>query len=197
MLCVAATTMGGYDVLGENWKTACEFAAERGETMDRACLRLVGPMHLAETREKAIDNVQFGLTKWVDYFSTINPMAAGDDMTGDPIEGMIKSGRAVIGTPDDAIEMIERLDEQSGGFGCFLQLAHNWADLQQTKRSYELFSRYVIPHFEKANNNRADSLQWASDNGAEFIGAAMTAAMAMFQKHNAEQAEKKKAGSKN
>lgn len=193
MLCVAATTMGGYDVLGENWKTACEFAAERGETMDRSCLRLVGPMHLAETREKAIENVQFGLTKWVDYFSTINPMAAGDDMTGDPIEGMIKSGRAVIGTPDDAIEMIERLDAQSGGFGCFLQLAHNWADVQQTKRSYELFSRYVIPHFEKANDNRVDSLQWASDNGKEFIGAAMTAAMAMFQKHNAEQTEKKKA----
>lgn len=197
MLCVAATTMDGYDVLGENWKTACEFAAERGETMDRSCLRLVCPMHLAETREKAVENVQFGLTKWVDYFSTINPMAAGDDMTGDPIEGMIKSGRAVIGTPDDAIEMIERLDKQSGGFGCLLQLAHNWADLQQTKRSYELFARYVIPHFEKANDNRADSLQWASENGAEFIGAAMTAAMAMFQKHNAEKAKKKASSSEN
>ena len=124
-------------------------------------------------------------------------MAAGDDMTGDPIEGMIKSGRAVIGTPDDAIEMIERLDKQSGGFGCLLQLAHNWADLQQTKRSYELFARYVIPHFEKANDNRADSLQWASENGAEFIGAAMTAAMAMFQKHNAEKAKKKASSSEN
>jgi len=193
MLCVAATTMGGYDVLGENWKTACEFAAERGGTMDRSVLRLVGPMHLAETREKAMQNVQFGLDKWVSYFSTINPMAAGDDMSGDPIEGMIESGRAVIGTPDDAIAMIERLDKQSGGFGCFLQLAHNWADIQQTKRSYELFSRYVIPHFEKANQGRSDSLQWASDNGEQFIGAAMTAAMTMFQKHNAEQAEKKKA----
>lgn len=192
MLCVAATSMGGYDVLGENWKTACEFAAERGETMDRSSLRLVGPMHIAESREQAYDNVQFGLQKWVDYFSTINPMAAGDDMSGDPIESMVESGRAVIGTPDDAIEMVERLDKQSGGFGCFLQLAHNWADFAQTKRSFELFSRYVIPHFEDANDARADSMKWASDNSEQFIGAAMTAAMSMFQKHNAEQAEKKK-----
>jgi limonene 1,2-monooxygenase len=193
MLCVAATTMGGYDVLAENWKTACELAAERGETMDRAGLRLVGPMHIAETREQATRNVQFGLQKWVDYFSTINPMAAGDDLSGDdPVEAMLESGRAVIGTPDDAIAMIERLEEQAGGFGCFLQLAHNWADFEQTKRSYELYARYVIPHFEGANDARADSLKWASDNSEEFIGAAMTAAMAMFQKHHAEEAERKK-----
>jgi limonene 1,2-monooxygenase len=98
----------------------------------------------------------------------------------------------VIGTPDDAIEMIERLEKQTGGFGCFLQLAHNWADFEPTKRSYELFSRYVIPHFEQANDARADSMKWASDNSEEFIGAAMTAAMQMFQKHNAEETERKK-----
>src|SRR5262249_19795221 len=48
MLCVAATTMAGYDVLGSNWQIACEIAAERGATMDRTRLRLVGPVHLAE-----------------------------------------------------------------------------------------------------------------------------------------------------
>lgn len=191
MLCVAATSIGGYDVLGENWKTACELAAERGADMDRQSLRLVGPMHIAESRQQAYDNVQFGLQKWVDYFTTINPMAAGQDMSGDPVEGMIESGRAVIGTPDDAIAMIERLEEQSGGFGCFLQLAHNWADFEQTKRSYELFARYVMPHFATANDARAESMKWASDNSDQFIGAATTAAMAMFQKHHAEQAAKK------
>ena len=97
--------------------------------MERSSLRLVGPMHIAETREKAIENVQFGLQKWVDYFSTINPMAAGDDMSGDPIEGMLESGRAVIGTPDDAIAMIERLEK--AGFTCetlcFGEVTNLWA----------------------------------------------------------------------
>ena len=82
MLCVAATTMGGYDVLAENWKTACELAAERGETMDRAGLRLVGPMHIAETREQARANKNFPAADAIRDELT----AAGVEiMDGDPI----------------------------------------------------------------------------------------------------------------
>ena len=56
---------------------------------------------------------------------------------------MIESGLAVIGTPEDAIAQLERLHSQSGGFGCFLQMAHNWADWAQTQRSYELIARHA------------------------------------------------------
>ena len=105
--------------------------------------------------------MKFGLTKWVDYFSRINPTASGDDLgSSDPAEAMVQSGRAVIGTPDDAIAMIEKLEEQSGGFGCFLMLAHNWANFDATKRSYELFARHVLPRFNESNIARAASLQW-------------------------------------
>ena len=38
----------------------------------------------------------------------------------------------VIGTPDDAIEYIEGLLEQSGGFGTFLMLGHDWASPERT-----------------------------------------------------------------
>ena len=51
----------GYDVLGTNWQIASDMAAARGATMDRSRLRLVGPVHLAETREQAFKNVEFGL----------------------------------------------------------------------------------------------------------------------------------------
>ena len=57
------------------------------------------------------------------------------------------SGNVVIGTPDDAIAYIEGLIEQSGGFGTFLLLGHDWADPEATMRSYRLFAREVIPHF--------------------------------------------------
>src|SRR5204862_4329520 len=170
MLCVAATTIEGYDVLGTNWQIACERATERGATMDRNRLRLVGPVHIAETREQARKNVGFGLGKWIDYFTTFNPTAAGSDLTADdPISAMVESGRAVIGTPDDAIEQLTRLHEQSGGFGCFLQLAHNWADWDATKTSYELWARHVTPHFRGASASRAASLQWTRDNIGEFM----------------------------
>jgi limonene 1,2-monooxygenase len=194
MLCVAATTIEGYDVLGTNWQIACERAAERGATMDRNRLRLVGPVHIAETREQARKNVGFGLAKWIDYFTTFNPTAAGSDLTADdPISAMIESGRAVIGTPDDAIAQLTRLQEQSGGFGCFLQLAHNWADWEETRRSYELWARYVTPHFRGASANRDASLRWTRANIDEFMGAAMSAAQQMFMQHADEQAAKEAA----
>jgi limonene 1,2-monooxygenase len=191
MLCVAATTIEGYDVLGANWQIACEIAAERGATMDRNRLRLVGPVHIAETRAQARENVKFGLDKWLDYFTTFNPTAAGSDLTAaDPVAAMVESGRAVIGTPDDAIEQLTRLQEQSGGFGCFLQLAHNWADWEHTQKSYELWARHVTPHFRGASVNRADSLRWTRDNIGEFMGAAMAAAQQMFVQHAEERAAK-------
>ena len=59
MICVAATNPFGYDALAANWKIANDIAAERGERMDPARLRLVGPMHIAETRAKAFENRPF------------------------------------------------------------------------------------------------------------------------------------------
>jgi limonene 1,2-monooxygenase len=43
------------------------------------------------------------------------------------IEQYAASGRAMIGTPDDAIAYVQELLDQSGGFGTFLQLGHDWA----------------------------------------------------------------------
>ncbi|HXW83911.1 MAG TPA: LLM class flavin-dependent oxidoreductase [Candidatus Binataceae bacterium] len=191
MLCVAASQQAGYDVLGTNWQVACEVAREHGREMDRSVLRLVAPMHIAETREQALRDVKFGLGKWLEYFMSINPTAPADGVgSGDPAEAMIQTGRGVIGTPDDAIAMIERLEKQSGGFGCMLMLAHNWANFEATRKSYELFARYVLPRFNGSNVGRVDSLDWVRANGAELIGKAMSAAAETVQKHFAEQAAK-------
>src|ERR1700704_3359195 len=60
MICVAATNPFGYDALGANWKIANDIAAEQGKQMNPAGLRLVGPMHIAETRAQAMENVRYG-----------------------------------------------------------------------------------------------------------------------------------------
>ncbi|HAL25240.1 MAG TPA: LLM class flavin-dependent oxidoreductase, partial [Chloroflexi bacterium] len=57
-----------------------------------------------------------------------------------------QTGFAVIGTPDDAIRQLERLEQQAGGFGTFLVFGHEWADREATFKSYELLARYVMPH---------------------------------------------------
>ncbi|MDX2236206.1 MAG: LLM class flavin-dependent oxidoreductase [Hyphomonadaceae bacterium] len=175
LLSIGATQTGGFNALASNWAIAEEMAATHGKTMDRAAWGLVGPVHVAETREQARANVRFGLEKWLYYFREVAalPMAAEDG--GDPVDRMIESGIAVIGTPDDAVAQIERLEKQSGGFGAFLQMAHNWADFEATKRSYELMARYVFPKFQGANENRVASLEWARDNREGFIGEARMA----------------------
>jgi limonene 1,2-monooxygenase len=198
MLCVAATQTEGFDALAVNWKVACDFAAERGAEMDRSQLRLVAPIHVAETREKARRNVRHGLEKWAAYFNRISPSGfggtgTGGQQSGDLIDAMIDSGRAVIGTPDDALALVERLQKQSGGFGAFLQLAHNWADFEATKKSYELVARHVTPRVNGANRVREATLAWAGEQSSVFMGDAIKAATEMIQKHAAEQAEKVRA----
>ena len=73
MLCVAAGERAGFDALDVNWKIACEIATENGRTMDTNRLRLVLPMHLADTREQAIADVRYGLKPFIDYFNNNQP----------------------------------------------------------------------------------------------------------------------------
>ena len=102
----------------------------------------------------------------------------------------MKQGVIVVGTPDDAIAQIRRLQEKQGEFGCFLQLAHNWANFEHTKKSYDLWQRHVTPAINGANTARETALAWAKDNKERFIGAAIGAAMQTIQKHHEDEAKK-------
>ncbi len=83
---------------------------------------------------------------------------------------MNASGFAVIGTPDDVAAQIERLAEQSGGFGTFLCMGHDWADRAATHRSYELLAREVFPRFQGSAGSLSSSRDWAAANRPTFIG---------------------------
>ena len=192
MLCVAATQASGYDALAINWEIANKTAAENGRKMDPSRLRLVGPVHIAETREQAFANVKYGFDKWRDYFSGISAVAGRETTENRPVETLVEEGVAVVGTPDDAVAQIQRLQKKQGEFGCFLQLAHNWATFDNTKKSYELWQRHVMPVINKSNVAREIALNWAKDNKERFIGAAMNAAMQTIQKHHEEEAKKGK-----
>ncbi len=183
LLSLGATSTGGFNALSSNWAIAEESAKEHGNTLDRSAWRLVGPMHIAETREQARADVEFGLKNWLTYFKEVAalPLAPADG--GDPIDALIDSGLAVIGTPDDAIAQLDRLEKQSGGYGAFLFMAHNWANFERTKNSYDLFARYVMPKFQGLNINREASYDWVRDNHETFMGAAMGAVGARIMKH--------------
>lgn len=188
LLSIGATTTGGFNALATNWQICEERAAAFGQTVDRNAWRLVAPMHVAETKEKARENVKFGLAKWLRYFQEVAalPLAPPGNVD-DAIDALVASGLAVIGDPDDATAQLERLEKQSGGYGCFLQMAHNWADFAETKRSYELIARYVMPRFQASNRGREASMDWASKNRPTFMGAVGAAILSEMQKHAQEQ----------
>jgi len=170
LLSLAASLPGAFDDLPKHWAVAEEKAAEHGETVDRRSWRLVVPMHLAETREQARADMEHGtlrLARYAERLGGAMPAYARstdamlDEWTG---PGLFVFGRLTLGTPDDMIETIERLEKKSGGFGTVLLLAHDCANPAATFKSYELFARYVMPRFQGSLTTIRDSNEWARGN---------------------------------
>jgi limonene 1,2-monooxygenase len=153
LLSIGATTAVGFDVLAAHWNVMEERAAHYGAVVDRDAWRLVGFMHLAETREQAYRDVEHGIAAWFDYFqhtAAFPQMSVGEGTTVQEfIDFVNDSGLGTIGTPEEACGQIERLIKQSdGGFGCYLQVAQDWVAPAAKWRSYELFARHVAPRFQ-------------------------------------------------
>jgi limonene 1,2-monooxygenase len=170
MLSIGGTSDDALKHHASNWELYAETARANGHVPDRKNWRLVTLMHIAETREKARENVRHGLDTFCDYFRDVAtfPIVPGDIESR--YQYMVDSGTACIGTPDDAIAFIERLLKGSGGFGVIMELAQNWADWAETKRHYELMARYVHPHFQASREWRRDSYAYARDHHDEFTG---------------------------
>jgi len=195
LLSIGATTTGGFNALAANWDICEGRAKEFDRSVRRDQWRLVGPMHVAETREQAVEDVKFGLEKWLYYFREIAalPLAPGGSFEN-AVDAMRASGLAVIGSPDDAVAQLERLESQSGGFGAFLFMDHNWADWPRKQRSYELFARHVIPRIQRLNDGRNASMRWAAENRPTFMGAVGNALNQEVQKHLADVQRRKEGG---
>jgi limonene 1,2-monooxygenase len=191
LLSIAATTRQGFDAIGSHWNTWNEIATENGHTADREKWRLVGPMHLAETKEQARRDVEYGIVEFSRYFTHVLPAGpTRGETAAEIIANVDEDGFAVIGTPDDAIRKIQDLVDESGGFGCFLLFGHDWADPEATKRSFELFARHVVPHFQDQLDWPERSCEWVTGSGGEFVNRAAGAIMKAIGDHAAERAAK-------
>src|SRR3954464_6616472 len=73
MLSIAATARQGMDLLAQHRKTWEDVALEHGHVADRSKWRLVGSMHLAETRDQAERDVEHGIVAFSRYFKHLLP----------------------------------------------------------------------------------------------------------------------------
>jgi limonene 1,2-monooxygenase len=185
---------GGFAAVGSAWGVVEEQAAAAGRPPpDRSSWRVLGAMHVAETRDQAIDECTYGLEDFSKYFGTAGfvPLGAGFEAQASPrdfVEQYAASDNVVIGTPDDAIAYIERLLEQSAGFGTFLFLGHDWASPEATLRSYRLIAREVIPHFQHSLDAPRGSHDWAAAKRDELFGRAGQAIINAITSHVEEKA---------
>ena len=122
LLSIGATlTQDGFDALAHHWSVVEERAAHFGQpTPDRSGWRLVGLMHIAETREQAYRDVEFGIEEWFRYFqktAAFPQMAVEGGDVKEMIDFVNEAGIGAIGTPEDGRAQVQRLADQSGGFG--------------------------------------------------------------------------------
>ena len=169
MLSIATSQRGGMVSLEEAWSWAEEAAAEAGRTVSREDWRIVIPFHLAESEREAMDAaVEGALAFNHDYFAETLGRPAGPE--NETLQGMAERGGAIVGTPDDAVDAIEAIQELSGGFGGVMGLAHEWANGENTLRSYELWARYVAPRFQGMIEPVRASRDWVAEHRADIFG---------------------------
>jgi limonene 1,2-monooxygenase len=188
LLSLGATAQAGFDALALHWDVMEERGTRYGLPPRRDRWRLVGPMHLAETREQAIEDVRYGLDEWADYTQHVlaapHFRAAGATFD-ERVAWVNDTGLGVIGTPADAVAQIERLVAQSGGFGTYLLMHHEWARPGATTRSYELFARHVVPRFTGAAARLSAAADDARSRWAELDRRHGAAIQAATRRHTA------------
>ena len=147
------------------WKIAEDTAQEYGNVMDRNEWRLVVHVHLAESKKEAMAQARERAGAYQrEYFeNTLGFQASFDGPQNQIIESMVENGAWCVGTPDDLVEQIHRLDESSGGFGGLMIQATEWGTREQVKHSYELIARYVMPQFQGSLVSLRNSQKQSAD----------------------------------
>ena len=172
LISLSATSATGFASLSRHWAVVEEQAEKHDQTADRSDWRVVVMLHVAESREQASKEVTPGLPGYANYAAAVSERTFSwmqapdpDTVTAPPtvdeiIEAFGGTHIACIGTPDDAIEMINGLVDVTGGFGkVLLMQGTDWSSQEANNRSLELFAREVMPVFQGSFESLDTSMQ--------------------------------------
>jgi limonene 1,2-monooxygenase len=159
--------------LPTQWGFAEDAAAKHGQSVDRKNWRVVMTWHIAETREQARAEAKDGLLRWHNEYNVgtlMRPGAVAYKDGDDAVDQTAFSDGAasVIGTPDDLVAAIRNLQQISGGFGTVIGFAHDWANRENTARSWDLVARYVIPEVNGMLEGYRTSRQYVVEHRESF-----------------------------
>ena len=159
----------GLKSLARQWEFAEESALKHGTAIDRKNWRILMSWHIAESRDQAREEAKDGLLIHNNEYTTraLRPDDGQIFKTADEaVDAVAFSGvgNAVIGTPDDLINKIQEMIDVTGGFGAVIGFAHDWANRENTKKSWDLVARYVIPEINSMLADYRDSIEFVVNN---------------------------------
>jgi limonene 1,2-monooxygenase len=140
----------GLNALPTQWGFAETAAKKHGRSVNRKDWRVLLSWHIAETREKAIAESRQGLLRHHNQYVVGTLQRPGATPFKDPDEAIERTAfgpgaAATIGTPDDLVARLKQVLEMSGGFGTLVGFVHDWANPENTTRSWDMVARYVVP----------------------------------------------------
>src|SRR6267142_1665853 len=150
IISIGSLSEEGLNALPTQWGFAEAAAAEHGQTVDRKNWRVLMSWHIAETRDQARAEAREGLLRHHNEYitATLQRPGARPYKTADEAvdkTAFVPGAVATIGTPDDLVERIKSVLEISGGFGTVVGFVHDWANPENTVRSWDMVARYVVP----------------------------------------------------
>ena len=163
----------GLMALSQQWEFAEDSAKKHGTTVNRADWRVLMSWHIAETREQAYREAGAGLMRWHNEYNVgtlmrpgLEPFKSVDDALEKSAIG--ENASAAIGTPDDLVKAIKRVMTISGGAGAIVGFAHDWANPENTRRSWDMVARYVIPEINGFLDGLRKSQRFVIENRGVF-----------------------------
>ena len=144
-----------------------------GTTVSRADWRVLLSWHIAESRAQARAEAGAGLMRWHNEYNVrtlqrpgLVPFTSPEDALEKTAGG--ENAASTIGTPDDLVKTIKKLMEVSGGVGSIIGFVHDWANPENTRRSWDMVARYVIPEINGYVAKLRESQKFLIENRAVF-----------------------------
>jgi limonene 1,2-monooxygenase len=136
------------DQFEASWQIVERSALQAGRSFERHQVSIAVNLHLAETREQALNNVQVGsAVERYDFSSAITGSAVPTVERDQWVNTLSTRPTDIIGTPQEAIQKIKAIQQQTGAGGLIIR-SKEWATREANLKSFELFARYVMPEFQ-------------------------------------------------
>jgi alkanesulfonate monooxygenase SsuD/methylene tetrahydromethanopterin reductase-like flavin-dependent oxidoreductase (luciferase family) len=141
-----------------HWEAVEQGAQRNGKSADRSTWRIAREVYVAETTEKAREEVLNGpmrrafeqyMRNILGSFGSLDLYKVDPEMPDEDITAEYCCDNIwIVGDPDTVTEKIRTLYNDVGGFGTILQIAYDWDPWDRWLNCMHLFAKEVMPNLK-------------------------------------------------